>query len=124
MEQRQLDRFKVEFPVAFSGGHAGTGTIYDLGVGGCKMISESVVSTGDILNIPLSLRTIMPLVMVHAAAVRWMMEGAFGVDFLGMQESERDCLAQFFNDTLVELHNRLFGSGPLPTDMRMHNGCS
>ncbi|TKS60939.1 MAG: hypothetical protein EWM72_00926 [Nitrospira sp.] len=30
------------------------------------------------------------------------MEGAFGVDFLGKQEAERDCLAQFVIDTLIE----------------------
>ena len=101
MEQRQHDRFKVEFPIAFSGDHAGTGIVYNLGVGGCKIISESAVSTGDILNIHLSLPTTIPPVRVHAATVRWMMEGEFGVDFLGMQESDRDRLTQFI-DTLVQ----------------------
>ncbi len=101
MEQRQHDRFKVECPIAFSGDHVGTGTVYNLGLGGCKIISESFVSMGDILNIQLSLPTIMPPIMVHAATVRWAIEGEFGVDFLGMQESERDRLAQFI-DTLVQ----------------------
>lgn len=100
MEQRQQARFKVEFPLIFSGDHVGRGTVYNLGVGGCKIISESVVSTGDILNIQLSLPAIMPPVLVHAATVRWTMGGEFGVDFLGMQESERDRLAQFIN-TLI-----------------------
>lgn len=101
MEQRQHHRYKVEFPIVFSGDHAGAGTVYNLGVGGCKIISESVVSTGDILNIQLSLPTVMPPVMVHAGTVRWTMEGEFGVDFLGMQESERDRLVQFI-DTLSQ----------------------
>lgn len=101
MEQRQHDRFKVEFPIVFSGDHTGTGTVYNLGVGGCKIISESVVSTGGILNIHLGLPAIIPPVRVHAATVRWMMEGEFGVDFLGMQESDRDRLVQFI-DTLIQ----------------------
>lgn len=101
MEQRRYDRFKVEFPVTFTGDHAGTGTVYNLGVGGCKIISESVATTGNILNIQLSLPTILRPVMVHAATVRWTMEGEFGVDFLGMQESERDRLAQFIT-TLIQ----------------------
>ena len=63
MEQRQHDRSTVEFPIAFSGDHAGTGTVYNLGVGGCKIISEGVASTGDILNIQLSFPTIMPPVI-------------------------------------------------------------
>jgi len=101
MQQRQHDRFKVEFPIAFSGDHAGNGTVYNLGVGGCKIISKGLVSIGDILTIQLNLPSIMPPVVVHAATVRWTMEGEFGVDFLGMQESERDRLAQFIN-TLTE----------------------
>jgi hypothetical protein len=95
MEHRQHDRFKVEFPIAFSGDHVGKGTVYNLGIGGCKIISEGAVSTGDILNIQLNLPAIMPPLIVHAATVRWTMEGEFGVDFLGMQESERDRLEQF-----------------------------
>jgi hypothetical protein len=101
MQQRQHDRFKVEFPIVFSGDHAGTGTVYNLGIGGCKIISASVVSTGDVLNLRLSLPTITPPVIVHAATVRWITESEFGVDFLGMQESERDRLALFI-DTLVQ----------------------
>jgi hypothetical protein len=60
MEHRQHDRSKIEFPIAFSGDHAGTRTVYNIGVDGCKIISEGVASTGDILNIQLSLPTIMP----------------------------------------------------------------
>lgn len=100
MEQRQHDRYKVEFPVAFTGDHAGTGTVYNLGISGCKIISESAASTGDILNIRLGLPSITPPVVVHAATVRWTMEGEFGVEFLGMQESERDRLSRFI-DTLI-----------------------
>ena len=75
--------------------------MYNLGLGGCKIISKNVVSTGDILNLQLGLPTIMPPILVHAATVRWTMEGEFGVDFLGMQESERDRLAQCI-DTLSQ----------------------
>ena len=99
MQQRQHDRFKVECPIVFSGDHAGTGTVYNLGIGGCKIISENDVSTGDILNLQLSLPASVPPLLVHAATVRWTTEGEFGVDFLGMQESERDRLAQCI-DTL------------------------
>lgn len=101
MEKRQHHRFKVEFPIVFSGDRAGTGTVYNLGLGGCKIISGSVVSAGDILNIQLSLPMIIPPVRVHAATVRWTVESEFGVDFLGLQESERDRLVQFI-DTLSQ----------------------
>jgi hypothetical protein len=101
MEHRQHDRFKVECPVVFAGDHAGTGTVYNLGVGGCKIISEPEVSTGAMLSLRLRPSGVRPPILVHAATVRWAMEGECGVEFLGMQESERDRLVQFI-DTLVQ----------------------
>lgn len=55
------------------------------------------IETGAILKLELHPPQIAPI-HVHAATVRWTMEDDFGVDFLGMQETERDRLAQ-----LIEL---------------------
>ena len=41
-EQRQHVRYQVEFPAIFSGDHAGIGIVYNLGMGGCKVVSAHV----------------------------------------------------------------------------------
>lgn len=101
-ELRQQARYRVEFPVSSRGDYVAAGTVYNLGLGGCKIMSavHVTVETGAILQLELHPPKIAPI-QVHAATVRWTMEDDFGVDFLGMQESERDRLAQLIN-TLAE----------------------
>ncbi len=96
VEQRQHTRYHVEFPLSFEGDHEGTGTVYNLGLGGCKVASEVQTKTGDILKVTLHIPD-MPPVIIHAGAVRWSVDGEFGVDFLGVKESERDRLADYLN---------------------------
>lgn len=45
-EQRQHVRYQVEFPATFEGDHAGNGIVYNLGVGGCKVVSDLAVKSG------------------------------------------------------------------------------
>lgn len=101
IEQRQQARYRVEFPVAFTGDRTGTGTVYNLGLGGCKIMSAASVTAGSILDLQLQLPDRPPL-NVRAATVRWAMEDDFGVDFLGMQESERDRLAAYIEHLAQE----------------------
>lgn len=101
-ELRQQARYRVEFPVNCTGDYVATGTVYNLGLGGCKIMGavRVTVDIGAILNLELHPPNMAPI-QVHAATVRWTMEDDFGVDFLGMQESERDRLAQLI-DQLAE----------------------
>jgi len=101
-ELRQQARYRVEFPVSCSGDCIATGTVYNLGLGGCKIMSSihAALDMGAILKLELHPPAMAPI-HVYAATVRWTMEDDFGVDFLGMQESERDRLTQFI-ETLAE----------------------
>lgn len=101
-ESRQQARYRVEFPVSCAGDYVATGTVYNLGLGGCKIMSSTHVALemGAILQLELHPPGMLPI-HVHAATVRWTMEDDFGVDFLGMQETERDRLTQFI-ETLAE----------------------
>ena len=102
-ELRQQARYRVEFPVTCTGDYDATGTVYNLGLGGCKIMSETHVAMeiGAILNLNLQPHT-MARIHVHAATIRWTMEDDFGVDFLGMQESERERLAQLIEQLAEE----------------------
>lgn len=90
-ELRQPARYHVEFPVNCAGAYVATATMYNLEVGGCKIMgsARSTVGIGAILNLEIHPPETAPI-HVHAATVRWVMEDDFGIDFLGMQETERD----------------------------------
>lgn len=102
-ELRLQARYRVELPVNCTGDYAATGTVYNLGLGGCKIMGSVrvTVDIGAILSLVLHPPKMAPI-HVHAATVRWTMEDDFGVDFLGMQESERDRLAQLIEQLAEE----------------------
>ncbi|ULA63256.1 MAG: PilZ domain-containing protein [Nitrospira sp.] len=102
-ELRQQTRYRVEFPISCTGDCITTGTVYNLGLGGCKIMSATRVAMeiGAILKLELRPPQLAPI-HVYAATVRWTMEDDFGVDFLGMQESERDRLVQWLEQLAEE----------------------
>lgn len=94
-EQRQHVRYQVEFPAMFEGDHAGIGIVYNLGVGGCKVVSDLAVKSGALLAVHLRIPELTLPITIRAATVRWILELEFGVEFLEMQELERVRLEQF-----------------------------
>ena len=94
-EQRQHVRYQVEFPATFAGDHAGLGIVYNLGIGGCKVVSDLAVKSGALLTVQLQIPEQTTAITIRAATVRWTLELEFGVEFLEMQEKERARLEQF-----------------------------
>ena len=94
-EQRQHVRYQVEFPATFAGDHAGIGIVYNLGMGGCKIVSDLAVTSGALLSVHLKIPEQTIAITIRAATVQWILELEFGVEFLEMQEVERARLEQF-----------------------------
>jgi hypothetical protein len=94
-EQRQHVRYQVEFPATFAGDHAGIGIVYNLGMGGCKVVSDLAVKRGAPLTVQLQIPTQTTGITIQAATVQWTLEFEFGVEFLEMQELERARLELF-----------------------------
>jgi hypothetical protein len=94
-EQRQHPRYQVELPATFAGDHAGMGIVYNLGTGGCKVVSDLPVKSGALLTVHLQVPEQTNAITIRAATVRWTLEHEFGVEFLGMQELERTRLKEF-----------------------------
>lgn len=94
-EQRQHVRYQVEFPATFAGDHAGIGIVYNLGMGGCKIVSDLAVKSGDFLSVHLKIPEQTTAITIRAATVQWILELEFGVEFLEIQELERTRLEQF-----------------------------
>ncbi|MDZ4857067.1 MAG: PilZ domain-containing protein [Nitrospirota bacterium] len=93
-EQRQHVRYQVEFPAIFSGDHAGIGIVYNLGMGGCKVVSDLAVKRGARLTVLLQTPDQPIAITVQAATIQWILKLEFGVEFIDMQERERARLEQ------------------------------
>lgn len=94
MNQRKHERYIVEFPARFAGDCHGTGIVYNLGMGGCKIVTDRPLTIGGMLALYLNPAQTFTIT-VRMATVRWMMRYEFGLEFLGMEESERDRLGQY-----------------------------
>ena len=94
-ELRKHVRYQVEFPATFAGDHAGIGIVYNLGMGGCKIVSDLAVTSGALLSVHLKIPEQTIAITIRAATVQWILELEFGVEFLEMQEVERARLEQF-----------------------------
>ena len=93
--QRKYVRYQVEFPATFGGDHTGVGIVYNLGIGGCKIVSDLAVEKGALLSVHLKIPEQTHPITIRAATVRWIMELEFGIEFLEMQELEQARLEQF-----------------------------
>jgi hypothetical protein len=71
------------------------GIVYNLGIGGCKIVSDLAVDKGALLSVQLKIPDQTNPIVIRAATVRWIMELEFGIEFLEMQELERARLEQF-----------------------------
>ncbi len=94
-EQRQHIRYQVEFPARIAGVHAGIGIVYNLGMGGCKVVSDLGVTRNALLTMHLQIPEQTMVITIQAARVQWTMEFEFGVEFLELQDLERTRLGQF-----------------------------
>ena len=94
-EQRQHIRYQVEFPAAFAGDHAGLGIVYNLGMGGCKVVSDIAAKNGALITVHLQIPEQPIPIIIQSATVQWILELEFGIEFLEMQELERARLEQF-----------------------------
>jgi hypothetical protein len=96
MNKRQYERHIVEFPAQFAGDCEGTGIVYNLGMRGCKMVTDQPLTIGAMLALSLNAPTQQgPSITVRMATVRWMLHYEFGIEFLGMEELQRERLAQY-----------------------------
>lgn len=101
MNQREFERYLVEFPVRFSGDCEGTGIVYNLGMGGCKIVTDQPLAPGRMVALYLNVPKQTFAITVRMATVRWMMQYEFGIEFLGMEELERERLAQYLQQLPV-----------------------
>ena len=95
MNQREHERYIVEFPARFAGDCAGVGIVYNLCLGGCKIVTDRPLTVGSMVALSLEAPNQTSPIPVRMAAVRWRLRHEFGIEFLGMEELQRDRLARY-----------------------------
>ena len=95
MNKRQYERYIVEFPARFVGDCEGTGIVYNLGMGGCKIVTDRPLTIGAMVALSLNVPKQALSITVRMATVRWMLQYEFGIEFLGMEEVHRGRLAGY-----------------------------
>jgi len=100
MERRKHPRIAHKsvytVPITFSGEAKGTGTLYDLSPGGCKVDSRTTPPLGASLTLRLAVSYKSEPVKIDAAVVGWTIKNKyFGVKFVDVQPMERLALDQY-----------------------------
>jgi PilZ domain len=98
MNKRQYERYIVEFPARFAGDCEGTAIVYNLGMGGCKIVTDQPLTIGAMVALSLNAPKQSLPITVRMATVRWMLQYEFGIEFLGMEELQRERLAQYLHN--------------------------
>ena len=77
------------------------GIVYNLGMGGCKIVTDQPLTIGGMVALYLIVPNQMFAITVRMATVRWMLQYEFGIEFLGMEELERERLLQYLHELAV-----------------------
>ena len=86
----------LPIPVAFSGDAKGTGTLYDLSHGGCKVVCTNPPPLGASLMLQLDVSGNANPVKIDAGIVSWTINGKyFGVKFLRVEPTEQLVLHRY-----------------------------
>lgn len=87
MERRKFPRFDIRLPVAFSGpGGAAEGVVVNLSREGCCIASDARPPAGTYLDLRLQLPDDASPLTIESAAVRWVTEQEFGLQFLYLKQ--------------------------------------
>jgi S-adenosylmethionine:diacylglycerol 3-amino-3-carboxypropyl transferase len=66
-------------------------------MGGCKIVTDRPLAIGGMMALSLNIPGHAAAIQVRMAAVRWMLRYEGGIEFLGMEETERERLAEYLN---------------------------
>ncbi len=94
--QRVRDRLGIVCPVMFAGApFIGEGVLHNLSQTGCRVECTRTVLQGSYITVRLLLPNDGRSLIVGLAAVRWVRERYFGIEFLRLPAHERARLEQF-----------------------------
>jgi c-di-GMP-binding flagellar brake protein YcgR len=93
-QRRRMRRHAIFLPVEVDGKKGVKGLTTDLSLGGCRISSNLAVRRGQHLPLRLHLPGRESPIVVERAAVRWVGEKGFGLQFMSLPSSERERLGE------------------------------
>jgi PilZ domain len=101
-DRREYERMAASFPVAFDAGAVqGRGLAVDISVAGCTFHTEAELVEGNILRMRLELPEETSPVSVEAVIIRTLRSGRVGVEFIRVENGERERLQRFIRGLLI-----------------------
>jgi c-di-GMP-binding flagellar brake protein YcgR len=86
----------MNFPLSFVGKNfEGTGTVSDISSNGCAFVTEGQLTEKSIVRLALQISDELQPVDIEAAVVRHVRQGHVGIEFLRVQQAERQRLQLF-----------------------------
>jgi hypothetical protein len=99
-ERRRLERIPVIFRATFGSSLAGLseGTVTEATISGCRLESHVPIPVNTYLELWLQTSPTAPRIFVEMAAVRWVLDGRYGLEFLSLRPEDRVKLQEIIED--------------------------
>jgi hypothetical protein len=95
-DRREYERLAMNFPISFVGKNIeGTGIVSDISINGCAFVTEAALTEKSIVRLELRISDELQPVDIEAAVVRHARQGHVGIEFLRVQQAERQRLQLF-----------------------------
>jgi PilZ domain len=116
MKIRYSERIPTKFPVIFAGdSFVGEGTVNNVSVPGCSIVSDRAVEQGTYLEMKVLLPDNAPSLCVELAKIRWRTGRRFGVEFIRMPGMDQVRLGR-----LIKRHRAVKSSARLVQPPVLH----
>ena len=116
MKIRYSERVLTEFPVIFAGeSFVGEGTVSNVSVPGCEIVSNKMVEPGTYLEMNVLLPDNGPSLRVELAKIRWCNGRTFGVEFIRMPGVDQVRLGR-----LIKCHRAMRSAARLQYVQMLH----
>jgi c-di-GMP-binding flagellar brake protein YcgR len=86
----------MNFPISFVGRNIdGAGVVSDISINGCAFVTDVQLTEKSIVRLALQISDELQPVDIEAAVVRHVRQGRVGIEFLRVQQAERQRLQLF-----------------------------
>jgi hypothetical protein len=104
VDARQYVRVAAKFPVTFVVGKTGQeGTITEIALGGCSLEANVVLAIGAKFRMDILIASNEPPIVINQALVRSVRPTGFGIQFMEIQDVEKERLGRLLEKLLAVL---------------------
>jgi len=96
MDSREHHRKPAQLPGTFAGEDTqGKGKVTNLSEGGCSFTSDVLPKVGTFMEAAIQLGDPANSLLINVAVVRWVDKNDFGLEFINLQQDEKNRLHQY-----------------------------